>query len=121
MITVKNIMKTINSLSIDKNDLKSIEKLKKEILKVFSNAEFILYGSKARGDSEEFSDIDTLILLDREVTTEVEKNIFKIGFEIGLEFNVVFGIIVESKQFWSSALAKAMPLHWNIDIEGVAI
>jgi len=29
--------------------------------------------------------------------------------------------MVENKDFWDSPLAKAMPLHWNIDREGVTI
>lgn len=29
--------------------------------------------------------------------------------------------IIENKDFWNTPLANAMPLHWNIDREGIAI
>lgn len=44
---------------------------------------------------------------------ELEEVIFSIAYE--LEHGVVFGILVESKVFWDSDLAHAMPIHWNID------
>jgi len=36
-------------------------------------------------------------------------------------YDVVFGILVESRTFWNSSLAKAMPIHWNIDREGIIL
>ncbi|MEW6039943.1 MAG: nucleotidyltransferase domain-containing protein [Elusimicrobiota bacterium] len=117
----KKISRLIISAKINQNELKSVKKLKKEVLKEFSKAEFVLYGSKVRGNDEEFSDIDVLVLLEEEVTTKIEEKIFSIGYDIGLKHNVVFGIVVESKQFWCSPIAKAMPFHWNVSKEGIPI
>jgi len=103
------------------NEIKALQEFKQKLLQKYTDAEIILYGSKARGDYEEFSDIDVLIILNEDVDNKLRENIFSISFEIELKYDVIFGILVESKSFWNSSLAKAMPIHWNIDKEGLSI
>lgn len=110
-----------NNLKITGKDFKSIRKLKKRVLEKFPDAEFILYGSKVRGDNEGFSDIDILILMNRKVDKNVEEVISAIAYDIDLEYDVVLSTIVESNKFWNSPLSKAMPFHWNVDKDGIII
>ena len=114
-------MKSITQLNLKENEKKALQELKENLSESLPEVEIILYGSKARDDSEAFSDIDVLVLLDREVTNSLEEEIFSIAYEIELEHDVVFGILVESKVFWNSDLAHAMPIHWDIDREGIMI
>lgn len=114
-------MKRLNKLKMSEKDLNAIYKLKEKLLDKFPYVQVILYGSKIRGNDEEFSDIDILILLDKRVDSKLEKQIVDIAYDIELEFDVIFGIMIESKDFWGSSLAKIMPLHQNIDKEGVFI
>lgn len=114
-------MKNQDQLKLKDNERKASQELKQKILERFLDAEIILYGSKARGDDEEFSDIDLLVLLNREVNNSLEEEIFSTAFEIELKYDVVFGIVVYSKKFWNSKLGKAMPLHWSIDKEGITV
>ncbi|HAM38932.1 MAG TPA: hypothetical protein DCP53_06035 [Elusimicrobia bacterium] len=112
------VMKANN---LNKSDLESIKELKKEVLKEFPDSEIILYGSKSKGEDSEYSDIDILVLINESVTTKIEERIFGIAYDIELKNDVVFGIVVETKNFWESALSKAMPFHWNVEREGVAM
>ncbi len=114
-------MKSITNLKLKENEINALNELKERLLQSFPDAEIILYGSKARGDYEEFSDIDVLVLLKREINNSLEEKIFSLAFKIELKYDVVIGIIVYSKNFWNSDLGKAMPLHWNIDKEGIPI
>jgi len=114
-------MKSLAQLKLKENEKKALQELKQRLLQKFSYAEIILYGSKARSDDEEFSDIDVLILLDREVNNTLEEKIFSTAFQIELKYDVIFGIIVYSKDFWNSDLAKAIPFHWNVDKEGIPV
>jgi len=114
-------MKKLDKLKLSEKEINAINKLKRKLLDGFPRTQIILYGSKVRSDSEEFSDIDVLILLDRKIDTELEKQILDIAYDIELELDVVFGIMIESKDFWDSSLAKIMPLHRNIEKEGVLI
>ena len=115
------IQKTISKTGLRKNEKEALEELKVKILKKFTDAKIILYGSKARGDFNKESDIDLLILIGKKISTKLEEEIYHISYEIELKYNVVFGVIIENQEFWETPLANAMPLHWNIDREGIAI
>jgi len=108
-------------MNLSKKEKTALKEFKQRIVKIFPKAEFILFGSKARGRVEEFSDIDVLVLLDREIITSIEEKIFNESFEVELAHDVVFGIIVKSKKFWNSPLGKEMPIHWNIDKDGIRL
>jgi len=114
-------MKKISEAEINGKELESIFELKKRLKEEFPDVGIILYGSKARGDAEESSDIDLLILLDREMTSKLKERTIGIAYDIELKYDVVFSIIVENRKFWNSPPAKTMPLHWNIDKEGIPL
>lgn len=95
--------------------------LREKLLEIFPEAEIILYGSKARGDSDEESDIDVIVLLDRKITNSLEEEIFSLAFKVELKYDVIFGVIVYPKRFWNSELGRAMPLHWNVEKDGIPI
>ncbi len=114
-------MKNIDSVELKENENKALYGFKQVLLKRFQQADIILYGSKARGDYDEFSDIDLLVLVDSEVDRSLREEVGEIRYEMELKYDVVFGLVIENKDFWDSPLAKAMPLHWNIDREGVMI
>jgi predicted nucleotidyltransferase len=114
-------MKKLDDLKLSEKELNAIYKLKRKLLDRFPRTRIILYGSKIRGNSEDFSDIDILVLLDRKIDSELEKQILDIAYEIELESDIVFGVMIESKDFWDSSLARIMPLHQNIEKEGVLV
>lgn len=108
-------------LELKDNEEKALHELKQRLLEKFPDAEVILYGSKARGDDEEFSDIDLLILLNGKVNTQLEEEVISLAFQVELKYELVFGLLIESKEFWNTELARAMPIHWNIDRDGIPV
>jgi predicted nucleotidyltransferase len=110
-----------SQLRLKENEKKALQELKQRLKGRFSDIDIILFGSKARGESDEESDLDLLILVNSKVNSKLEEEITEIAFDIELKYDVVFGKIVENKAFWESPLACAMPLHWNIDREGVPL
>ena len=114
-------MKSIDQVKLRDNEKKALKELKQRISEGFPDAEIILYGSKARGDDEAFSDIDLLILIDSQINRNIKEEMAEIKYKMELKYDVVFGAIIENRDFWKSAIANAMPLHWNIDREGISI
>lgn len=108
----------MNTLS--DNEHKAIEEFKEKILSKFRIADFILFGSKARGDGDSYSDIDVLVLLEQESNISVEEEIFDIGFDMEIKYDVVLGILVHSKAFWYSK-GSLMPIHKEIERDGIQI
>lgn len=116
-----SMQKTIAKTELKKNEREALKELKEKMLKKYPDARIILYGSKARGDFDKESDIDLLILVEQKINTKLEEEIYHITYDIELKYDVVFGEIIENKEFWGTPLANTMPLHWNINREGIAI
>ncbi len=106
---------------LKRNETSALKEMKRRLLLKFPNVEIILYGSKARGNYQKFSDIDLLILIDKQVTSKIKEDIIRIAYDLELQFDVVFGIVIENKDFWSSSLGQAMPFHRNIEKDGIPI
>jgi len=116
-IKVKNFF----NLNLQENEKKALLELKEILFRNFSVYKIILYGSKARGDFDEESDIDILVILNNKVDDDIREKIFSISFKIEIKHDVILGILVEHKDFWNSPLAGSMPVHSNIDLEGVPL
>lgn len=93
--------------------------IKESVQKTAPGATIILYGSYARGDFNSESDIDLLILVDKEKVsiadrTHVSYPLYDLGFDHGL----VISPKVFSKQVWSGETAKT-PFYYEVKKEGV--
>jgi len=84
-------------------------------------ATIIVYGSYARGENHPDSDIDLLILLDKEeVTREDEKKIKYPLYDIEFDTGQIISPIVLSKSDWETR-HRITPFYENIINDGVRI
>ncbi|MFP4500350.1 MAG: nucleotidyltransferase domain-containing protein [Candidatus Hydrogenedentota bacterium] len=94
----------------------------KEVVRGFDpEAEIILYGSRARGDAEPGSDWDLLVLLSEEPDRHERNALMSAIHKVELASDEILVPIIRTKEFWDSKLARAMPLHENIDEEGIRL
>ena len=101
------------------------DKIISDIIKVANqthpDSEIILYGSQARGDSNENSDWDLLILLNQSnISFEQETKIMDDYYELELSDGIVISPLIYTKSDWNTKYA-IIPLHLNIDKEGIKI
>ena len=81
----------------------------------------ILYGSEARGDAHEDSDIDVLILLDKEkVTLNDRQQISYPLYDIELETDTIISVMVYSRQAWETDM-RITPFYHNVKKEGILL
>lgn len=85
-------------------------------------SKLIVYGSYARGDYREDSDIDVMILtpLSKEEIEQVENSIFNLAFDLELESGIVINPVLENEahyRYWLGAL----PFYDNVEKEGIVI
>lgn len=81
----------------------------------------VLFGSKARGDSDAESDIDLLVLTSREVSSAEKDAIVDALFDTQLARRVVLSPLIVPEAQWKSALWRVMPIHGQIEREGVLV
>jgi len=98
-----------------------LSKVKEAVLQLEPSAEVILYGSRARDDFREYSDWDFLVLVDGLVDTARTDRIRRILFDIELETDQVISSIIRSRQDWNSPRYSVVPLHKNVEREGIHI
>jgi predicted nucleotidyltransferase len=98
-----------------------LECVKQAIREMEPNAEIILYGSRARKDSDAHSDWDFLILLDGPVNDERIDKIRHRLYEIEWECDEVLCSIVRNRKEWNSPLYNSMPFHQNVELDGIVL
>ena len=104
-----------------KNVLKEFVVKVEKILKYKIN-KIILYGSYARGDYSENSDLDIMILTDLSEDEIVDKRteVWDVASDVGLENNIMISVIlknIEDYNYWLDTL----PFYMNVKKEGVVI
>ena len=98
-----------------------IIKIKNLIETEETKATIILYGSYARGDYREDSDIDILILIDKEkVTLKDEKRIKYPLYDLEFDTGQIISPLIFSKHDWENR-HKITPLYENIQKEGITL
>jgi len=87
----------------------------------YPEAKIVLYGSQARGQATPESDVDLLVLLDSEVTSQEWAAIHDRLYEIGLDCDMVISAIIKSIPHWERPISRATPLYQAIQKEGILV
>jgi len=95
--------------------------IKNAVMAAAPGAKVILFGSYARGDNNEESDVDLLILLDKEkVTYADETKISRPLFMIEIGTGISISPMVYTKDFWENK-HKVTPFYENVNKEGISL
>ena len=98
-----------------------LQRIKESVKSTAPGAELILYGSYARGDNNSDSDIDLLVLLDKDIITyEEEKKIKYPLYHIGYDTDLMISSMVLSKTSWETRL-RITPFYANVWREGLIL
>ena len=84
--------------------------------------EVILYGSYARGDFKEDSDIDIMVLTtltDKEIE-QIETEIYDLAFDFLMDYGVDINVVIKNEKQFNSWLG-ALPFYNNVQKEGVVL
>lgn len=94
--------------------------LKQRVQAITPVERVIVFGSRARGDNDNESDLDVFIELP-ELTPNIHQHIIDIAWEIGFENGLVISIFLTSTPLLTNSLLAANPILKSIAIEGVVI
>ena len=108
-------------MALSKNEMKILAACKSAIESIEATAEVVLYGSRARGDATDESDYDLLIISDSQVTIEAEDRFRRALYDIQLETASVITVLMVNRDQWDAPLSRAMPLHQNIERDGISL
>lgn len=82
----------------------------------------ILYGSYAREDYNENSDIDIMILtsLTENEIEKIETSIFDLAFDFQMEYGVDISVVVKNEEHFKYWLG-VLPFYDNVEREGILL
>lgn len=103
------------------HDAAFLARCRDAVQEVAPGATVILYGSRARGTAEPESDYDLLVLVEGPLSRKLEDQIGDRLYALELESGTVLSLLVYEKHTWDTPLCKAMPLHRNVDQEGILL
>ncbi len=79
-----------------------------------------VFGSRARGDATDESDLDIFIEVE-DITLNQRQQIFEIAFEVGFEMERIITTFVATKKQIEEGPLGANPIIFNIENEGIRI
>jgi predicted nucleotidyltransferase len=114
-------LRTLDDLTLTKKEKEAIKEATGILKERFPIRDVVLFGSKARGDSEDGSDIDLLLLTDQPLHWKERHAIVDALFEVEMKHDVVISIMVNTVYDWHEGICTVLPIHEEINREGVTI
>jgi predicted nucleotidyltransferase len=105
---------------MDQKDYEIAKELKSRLSEVVHLIDFRVFGSRARRDMDEYSDMDVFIeieFMDKETKNRISEIVWEVGFK---NFIVISPLIFTRHEIEESPL-RASPIVENITKEGIKI
>jgi predicted nucleotidyltransferase len=104
---------------MDKKIQKIVKELKAKISSKYEIDELKVFGSSARDERREDSDIDVYLLIP-EMNRQIEEDLFDIAYDLELKYDCLIDLIVFDKQALKGKYTSA-PVYEKVLSEGLSI
>ena len=101
-------------------DIEIAKSLKEELSKIVQLIDFRIFGSRVRGDEDEYSDMDVFLEVES-LNKELKEKILDIVWEVGFENFIVISTLIFTRDEIENSPLKASPIVKNIVEEGVRV
>ena len=112
-------MKTLDQIRLGPNERAAIEAAAAVLREKLPVTQVILFGSKARGDDDQDSDIDLLLLTTRPLTWDEQKLVILLLSPVQREYDVFFGTLEIAEDEWYHGVYQVLPLRTEVERDGV--
>jgi predicted nucleotidyltransferase len=81
----------------------------------------VLFGSVVRGEADEESDTDLLVVLTERPTHQIRDRIISLILDVNLEHDTNLSELIADRETWDRGLPSALPIHTEIEEEGIRL
>jgi predicted nucleotidyltransferase len=105
---------------LPEQDRRALEAFVEHVRQTYPNRVHVitLFGSKARGDSHAYSDIDVLLIVDKE-DWRFRHAISGIAADVSLAYNVLIGPRIISRERWARMRRYRFTFYKNVQADGI--
>jgi uncharacterized protein (UPF0332 family)/predicted nucleotidyltransferase len=112
-------MRTLDDVRLAPAEREAIEAAAAALRARFPVTDIVLYGSKARGDSDPESDVDLLVLTSRPLDDEEQQRLWSDLHDISMRFDVLLSPLTVEARSWRDGVHSVLPIHTEVEREGV--
>jgi uncharacterized protein len=105
---------------LTKTDKAIALEFRNSIVKIISVIDFKVFGSRARGESSEYSDLDVFIKVE-DISTAQRQKIREIAFEVGFEKDRLISTFMATRKQIEDGPLGANPIIFKIENEGIRV
>jgi predicted nucleotidyltransferase len=108
-------------MSLTSNQYQALTELRQRVGGICAIEQIILYGSVARGEADEESDLDLLLVTEQPLTRPVRHEITDVVFEVNLRYGTNISTLVIDRNSWEKGPVSVLPLRDEILKDGVVL
>lgn len=101
-------------------DSEIAKELKQRLLTKVRIVDFRLFGSRARGDASEYSDMDVFLEVE-ELDAEIKNEIMDVMWEVGFDHGIVIAPLIFTRNEIEKTALRSSQIVKNILEEGVSL
>lgn len=105
---------------MNKRDFEIARQLKKKVQGIVDVVDFKVFGSRARGDSEQYSDLDVFIEV-AYLNKTIKDRILEVVWEVSYYNNLVIAPLIYTKEEIENSPLRSSPIVKNIAKEGITV
>lgn len=114
-------MKTLDSIPLAQKDRDAVVQAAQSLRCELPVSKIFLFGSKARGQGDAYSDLDILVVLACPVTAHLRDAISERLAQVNLDHDVVLSSVVVGEQDWTDGLIRYMPIYTEVGRDGCEV
>lgn len=115
-------MKRLDDITVGQNQwCEALDELRRKLCAEFEIETLVVFGSVVRGEADEESDIDLLVVTPRPLTRFERHQITDLVFEVNLRYGTNFSTLVIDRHFWEDRAVTVLPFRDEILKEGIPL
>ena len=110
-----------NNVVLSSSQSKAIEELKDRASKRFLIKQVIVFGSVARGEAEEGSDLDVLLVTNNQLSHRERHEIYNLATETDWKYDTNISVTIVDEYNWQQGCYSILPIKTEIQQDGIVL